>query len=207
MSLSTAIMYHPRREALLGPLLERVGSALLVPDPNPDTVTANPWRTAQKAWLAGHDSFDEHGPGHHLVIQDDAWPCLNFIPAVERLVQLHPEACWMFFQLPPPTREPGIHVCTAYSGVATVLPRKWCEQFVEFGQWRTPIHRAHDDARMWEFCNRTEIPVLTVIPHLVQHGPPVKGTPRDRWNVKSPVYAGEDTDALTLIPEDGRTEV
>jgi hypothetical protein len=79
--ISVAVMAHPRRQRLTDELLQVLDApAQLVLDRHNDE-----WDTGRRAW-------DAHDPSatHHLVLQDDAIPCLNLVAGLARALTYVP---------------------------------------------------------------------------------------------------------------------
>lgn len=80
MTLSVSIMAHPQRARFVEELQEQLPDATVVWDQKNDR-----WDTGRRSLLA----FDP-GATHHVVVQDDAIPCKDFLAGVERITQLVP---------------------------------------------------------------------------------------------------------------------
>jgi hypothetical protein len=75
VTISVAVMAHPRREALVPRLARRLGPyTSVVWDRYGDE-----WDTGRRAWKIADPSCT-----HHLVVQDDAIVCENLIPGLEQ---------------------------------------------------------------------------------------------------------------------------
>jgi hypothetical protein len=77
MILSVSIMAVPERADLVADLVGRLdaysaGVVMIGTVEDRDTPKAGPWATAKQAWRAHHPKAD-----YHLVIQDDALPCVH----------------------------------------------------------------------------------------------------------------------------------
>lgn len=81
-SLSCAVMAHPKREAMVADLLERLD--------RPATVV---WDQINDRHDTGIRSVLAYDPActHHLVIQDDALPCPDLIAGAERALKWVPQ--------------------------------------------------------------------------------------------------------------------
>ncbi|MFJ8773897.1 hypothetical protein ACWECC_05420 [Streptomyces microflavus] len=86
VQVSCAIMAHPRREAEAAVLAARLPELrpVVVLDPDPDGPPSS-LRTAAAAW-----SDVPSWSSHHLVLQDDAVPCADFVAVLEQLLSHHP---------------------------------------------------------------------------------------------------------------------
>lgn len=82
-TLSVAVAAHPKRRDMVDELLTRLGhDAWAVMDNHDDE-----WDTHKRAW----QSWRTKMATHHLVLQDDALPCPDLLPAVETAVDNLPE--------------------------------------------------------------------------------------------------------------------
>ena len=77
MKLSVAVMAHPQRAEFIPELLESLGQGTVVWDEINDR-----WDTGRRAMLA-YDPFATH----HVVVQDDAIVCRDFVAGVEEALE------------------------------------------------------------------------------------------------------------------------
>ncbi|MEV8388623.1 MULTISPECIES: hypothetical protein [unclassified Streptomyces] len=172
-------MTHPvramRAERLRRELLPL--DAVVVSDPDPGGPRST-LRTATAAWSVAHPRAT-----HHLVLQDDAEPCPDFARQLIAAVAVRPRSPLALFT------EWGSVTATmtrwaALSGrgfaecvddyvptVGLVLPRELAEDLVGFVA-RECHAQDPDDVAMHRFLATTTEPVLSTVPHLVDHDGP-----------------------------------
>lgn len=203
---SIIIQSVPGRRAVRERLLEQLPTAVVAEDDGPPP--GNPWRGYQLALQLGLDAPVK--PAHLLVIQDDAIVCRNFLPAVERLIELIPNSPICLFY-------PGIkmnswrnvqkmnasgksvfvlHRQDFMPVVAVLWPREKAEHFLFWTQGkkipglRKPYRS--DDAVAGAWMKLTHQDVYVAHPSLVQHpddvepvkdGPQIAGHGRDRGRI------------------------
>lgn len=139
-----------------------------------DTAKEGVWATARRAWSAGLQTRGSKVT-HHLVLQDDAGLCRNFVAHVTAALTARPEHPVSFFanrKTIDEARAVGAHwalIPDGTWGVAPCLPvgliqpfLSWCEEFIE-EDFR------HDDTRLSMFCLVHKLPVWCTVPSLVQH--------------------------------------
>ena len=178
MSLQIVVQHDQRRAELLPRLLPHL--------PGAQVVTAEPgscWRT----YLACLSALDDDA-SHLLCIQDDAVPCLDFLPTVERAIAAKPAEILCLFV-------PGVNVLqravldacnrgehwaelpkqSFVPVVANVYPRETVEALLQF-EAQNPFNarRISDDANIAEFVRRTGRRVLATVPSLVDHDDSVR---------------------------------
>lgn len=168
--LSGAIMAHPKRRAWAEGLSDQTGLPIVW-----DRVSLV-WETATRAWRA-------HDPNatHHIVIQDDAVLCRDFIPTVLNLIEaapLEPISLLVVdyrlhgqkYKYEEAVRR-GDRLWRSWlsvTAIATILPTRDIEPMVEFGD--TTMERVlHDDFKMREFYKQRGVKFVFPIPSLVQH--------------------------------------
>lgn len=86
MTVSVAIMSHPKRAAMAETLCASLSASVVVSDPDPDSTHASPWRTNREALRTSPD-----GATHRLVLQDDVIVARNLIPTVEMIAEQFPD--------------------------------------------------------------------------------------------------------------------
>jgi hypothetical protein len=177
--ISTVIMHHPSRAALLPRLLE--GLRLLAPrvvvDPDPEG-SPSPLRTAKLAWAA-----IDPGATHHAVFQDDINPAPDIARLLRDAVNARPEdgislyVNWNspqnsylvrraavsgapFAQLSPQEYTPTLGL---------VLPAARAAELASHLAG-LPDHLRDDDEMVTPFCRRAGLTVVGAVPHLLDHG-------------------------------------
>ena len=124
------------------------------------------------------------GVTHRCVIQDDAWPCLDFVARAEAALAERPDKIVCFF-VPGIAAAGGKRVREArFKGepwvqiggiaitplVATAWPGHLIEPFVEFAESsRIQARYTHDDPVSTLFVKKHKLEVWATVPSLVQH--------------------------------------
>jgi hypothetical protein len=114
MKISVSVMHAPWRSDRVDSLrciLEQIPQATVVSDDKRDgTLTVagrtGPWPIASRAWHAR-----DLQATHHIVLEDDAELCNDFLEHASNAVTAQPDAAISLFKCHLP-----------YSGVATVMP-------------------------------------------------------------------------------------
>lgn len=168
MSLSVSVMAHRKRRVLAERLADQLSA----------TVT---WDRHEDRHETGLRCLKAATGDHHLVIQDDARPCLDLIPAVEQIVALHPESpvgLYIGRVRPHPLRIAEI-VADARAvgaslvrmvgplwGVAVVIPTVLLDGLI--ASYEASTIQGYD-ARLTEYFTKTQTDVLYTLPSLVDH--------------------------------------
>lgn len=106
-ALSASIMAHPDRADLVSDLQDRLGRDIPIAWDTEGPASGNSdrvWRTARAGWRLADPDAD-----WHVLIQDDAVPCPDFLEGLERALEFVP---------------PDATVCP-YLGQGGAAPRKW----------------------------------------------------------------------------------
>jgi len=177
-SLGVGVMAVPSRRERIGRLMERLGldESSVAWDTHYEGHTPNWWRAVELA--------SRGNPTHVLVLEDDAEPCRDFIPAVEKLITAYPDRIISFFSAKhDAVHDKQLHLAKHHGlgDVAVVYPREWLEDL-----------RRDFDARQEELAStrwqagygademRMKLRPLQVswntVPSLVQHGCPAEST-------------------------------
>lgn len=211
MSLSVAIMAHPKREAQVRHVMGEVGDVTVVWDRINDR-----WDTGKRAMLAYDASCS-----HHLVIQDDVLPCRDLLAGVEEAMKHVDEGCPLCLYIG--RRRPKSHVVaraakraetmgaafltmrTLNWGPGIVVPTAAIPDMIAFSDRLTAI-KNYDRrlSRYWEL--KAKLPVWYTWPSLLDHadGPSLVkgriGTDREANHVSRIAhrFIGEDVSALDL---------
>ncbi|HCT76464.1 MAG TPA: hypothetical protein DGG94_10265 [Micromonosporaceae bacterium] len=179
MRLSIAIMYHPSRAASAETIAEQCAelAPALVQDPHPHG-PPSPLRTAKRAWAAC--------PGdatHHLVLQDDVVLAKDFVSHLRTIVRMRP-AHGIALYVNGTSKRNGHHFRQA-----AALGRRWAPvsryEYTPTLSFLLPAAHARglaahlrtipdefrdDDEAVTDFCRDNDIPVVSVVPSLVDHG-------------------------------------
>lgn len=140
---------------------------------------------------------------HVLVVQDDALPCKNFVPALEQVAARWPSnpVCLFLGAAPASTaalarratiRKPGTRYVplgpTSFMPLVAVLwPRAKAQEFLRWASTSRKITRA-DDGNAGRWRNSTKQEVMVTVPSLVQHNDfivSVKGGRQHRFGAES----------------------
>jgi len=180
MKLSAAVMAHPDRELQVNDLHRRLDRIVPTfwdtegpPSGNGDRV----WRTARGGWqLADPDAT------HHVLIQDDALPCEDFLAGLERaLAYVPPDAVvspylgtgrnvpirWEAMARAAETAGASWVVSQKLMwGVCLVLPTHLVPEMVEYADRRSGVP---DDMRVAGWAEKTGRDVWYTWPSLVDH--------------------------------------
>ncbi len=200
LSLSVAVMAHPRRKEQVGRLLEKIGDVRVVWDER-----NNRWDTGRRAMLA-------YDPGctHHLVIQDDAVACRDLIPGVLRVLeQVPPDSPVSLYlglhkRIPEATNK-AEDVDAAFiswekldHGLGIVVPTEYINPMLSHADSQT--HIQNYDARLSTYFEQEGKSTWYTRPSLIDHaqGPSLvegrddmrKGKRAARW------FVGEEASAL-----------
>ncbi|MBF6590465.1 MAG: hypothetical protein IVW57_08020 [Ktedonobacterales bacterium] len=201
--LSVAIMHDPRRSANLRGMLNRLDCHL------PLTVVidgsqAGVWATAKRGWLACAPEAT-----HHLVLQDDIWPCAGFLDAAHAALAACAGEIVSFYANRAVIQHARLagsawtRVGDFRNSQAVAMPVWLIDEFLEWEAAHvTPDRNLVDDMRLAMFAIARRRYVWCTAPSLVEHvgyassliGHPAttRGMPRQaRWYI-------EDGDARLL---------
>lgn len=183
--LSAAVMAHPRRQHWIPGLLEELGDVPVV------------WDLINHRWDTGRRSLLAHDPGatHHVIVQDDAILCKNFLRHVTRAAAAAGNATLGLYMGQPglgPTawrREracqealakgsPWIEGEGPWWAVAIVVPVPLIKDLVTWGDLNERSGRPIDnfDRRISRWFTMKDVPCRYTLPCLVDHRP-VKENP------------------------------
>ncbi len=168
--LSVSVMAHPSRKDNFEYLSSRLGGAPFSIDEG-----VGIWENCKRAWRL-HDPEAEY----HVVIQDDAIVCDNFLERAEkkiieaRAITATDPALSFFFgkrQWMKDVGYKGMKVgrvigSQLHWGLAVCLPTKYIEEMIAAGD---KIHIKQDDARIARFLRAKKIPVFYPMPSLIDH--------------------------------------
>lgn len=177
MKLHVAIQHHPSRAALIPELVERLGGAEVVTDPDPEAKLPSALRTNLECIRRCPDDVT-----HLLVVQDDAWPCDDFRARAEPKIEEKPEAMIAFFM--PGVGEHRRLMMRAHAAGEgwTRLPITWAptvalcwpvdraREFLAFAEERYDLTKQKgDDGPVGKYRERHKTEAWAVVPSLVQH--------------------------------------
>jgi hypothetical protein len=144
-----------------------------------DTLAAGPWPTARRGWLA---SIRAPHATHHVLMQDDAVLCKDFLPGLKAALAEVPPAVVSLFTIHKAVqqaRERGdswIEQPDDMWGVAVVLPSAWVTEFVRWTDANVPAGYLHDERRVSLWMMEHKRLCLSPVPSLVEHGGAVRST-------------------------------
>ena len=179
VSLSTAIMTHPTRLDRARALRQRHPELdmRIVVDPLPEGERCT-LRTAAAAWSAVGD-----GATHHLVVQDDAVLCDDFVNRLTAALEAYPADGLALFcewgadtsfmlRLAAVGGIPWVEVTDHYvPSVALVLPAALGREFGELASQNLHEWAKQDDVSLRIFLNHHGVRVICPVPNLVEHDP------------------------------------
>lgn len=180
ISLSLAIAHAPtyERQRYLSEILHRLNPDEMRTHLTRFDVVSRPrltgraavWPTAQAAWaMAG-------GATHHLVLQDDALPCVGFLDGVHHLLALRPHHIISLWnarrKLVDDLRAAGVMWWVApanTTGVAVVMPAALAREFLAWEAAVVDPALPADDVRLAAFAKWSGQPIWHTTPSLVHH--------------------------------------
>lgn len=160
-------MADHRREEMVEYLLDKLGDVPVLYDEGQGI-----WANRVQATMA----YDPNAT-HHLVLQDDAILCHDFVNEVQQLIDKKPNHAFsLYFGDRVRTRQTaldnldagGWEQCWFSWGLAIVLPVPIIESAIAYGERQTDIS-AHDDTRLARFMKSRQHPVWYPLPSLVDH--------------------------------------
>ena len=173
MKLSVAVMAHPKREAFIPSLLERL-----------PPLTTVVWDTDDNRWSTGRASMLAHDPSadYHVVIQDDAIVCRDLIEgltgALAFVPQGHPVGLYVGRQRPMRSRIEKVIQATEASGDSWVVypGPLWgvglAVPVPAIGDMLAVCDRMgvkNYDTRLYRYFNQRNLPCYYTHPSLVEH--------------------------------------
>lgn len=177
IQLSTVVMHHPARRAVLPGVLDSCAdlAPVVVTDPDPDG-PPSPLRTAKVAWAA-----IPPGTTHHLVLQDDVRAVPLVGDALRAAVAAHPDrgiALYVHWHNLPnayyvrravAAGSPWAPVCPTWvPTTGLVLPADTARDLAAYLR-SFPDELRHDDDVITRFVAEHGVRVLATVPHLVDH--------------------------------------
>jgi hypothetical protein len=174
LTLSAALMCHPRRKAFVEELTQELPEAEVVWDRENDR-----WETGSRALLA----FDPSA-SHHVIVQDDAVLCGDFLAGVEKAAQAAGERPIALYTgrvrphqhtVTPAVKRairdgvPWLAFDGPWWGVGIVIPTAHIPDLVEWGNNHRRIENF--DRRIEAFYKERSIDCWYTVPSLVDHRP------------------------------------
>jgi hypothetical protein len=200
-TLSIAIMGVPERRPQITKLLHQLDlpDAAVAWDDQHEGHVPNWWRAIHVA--------SQNKSSHVLILEDDAEPCRDFVPTVQRLIELYPTRIMSFFSAKPYEKNEVLTLIPSYrslSDVAVVYPRVWLEElrqdFLANEEKLLASHwQAGYGADEMRIKLRPQQQVWNTVPSLVQHGSPHESTLGHNFAIAiARSFIGHDVSALTL---------
>lgn len=175
------VQHHPARAHLIPALaaaLEPLPVEIIIHQSSPP----NPWGGYQECLRDPPDC------DHLLIVQDDAAPCLNFVPALRNVTAANPENPVVLF-FPPYSREKKAAMVAMQRGhryitlntvsntfvpvVAVLWPRQLAVDFYDWAQANPTLpgqrEPRSDDAMAGQWKRKTRTEFKATIPSLVDH--------------------------------------
>lgn len=138
------------------------------------------WDTARRCWIDGAARGAEIGATHHLLLQDDALLCLDFMDGVRNALDNAPEHAVYFYCGRGECEEAQakglswVSLPEVMSAVAVCIPTPWIAEFLAWDRDHAheiePRWRKHDDWRLARFLKATGRRAWATVPSLVEHG-------------------------------------
>lgn len=166
--LSVSIMHAPwvdERKVNVGELKKLIPEATVVEDCDREGI----WTIAKRGWRT-HSA----GATHHLLLQDDAILCNNFIEGVKRAIASRPNSPISLFarhsEIEKATAR-GENWATMYhpTGLALILPVNLIEEFISWADINFAASYQHDDERFHCWAIHVGNPTRFTVPSLVEH--------------------------------------
>lgn len=172
MKLSAAIMGHPKRAGFIEDLKKELPGVPVVLDTKNDR-----WDTGARSLMSYASDAT-----HHLVVQDDAVLCQDFIEGCERVAQSAGDlpVCLYIGQVRPHARtvvpavahvrdsgKAWLSMAGPWWGVAVIIPTRYIPKLCEWGATRK--HIVNYDKRMARWFYLQKIDCLYTVPSLVDH--------------------------------------
>lgn len=208
-SLGVAIMGVPERRSRQLGLLKKLGLTddFISTDVNHQGHVFGWWQAVE---LAKTKSLTGTPPTHLLIIEDDAEPCLEFLAAAQKLVELYPDRTISFYSNRPVVEEARqrgdrlVQVEDVPNDVAVVYPLDWINDLQrDYQAVASSFERSKRrwgygaDEMRWEL--RPNKVVWTTSPSLVQHGAPESSTLGHRFpSSVARWFIGHNVSALSI---------
>lgn len=180
ISLSLAIRHVPQiveRRVLLSDLLKSMGGRQAIEretvyfEVTNDPGRTGAWPTARRAWLAAARS----AATHHLVMEDDAIACRDFLPAVKRCIEEFPNSPISYFDMSKAIKEAlakGSHWAQRTSistALAISAPSGHAVKAIRWADANVTPDLPYGDVRLSMYYQEMGIPVMYTAPCLVEH--------------------------------------
>ncbi len=189
MKLSISVMAHPSRSEFFPYLSKMLGDVPF----SIDHLSQGEWENCKKAWRMHASDAD-----WHVVIQDDAIVCENFIDRAIEVITKAREVigsdnyiCNFYYgyrrsaaKQAADALAKGYWINSAPKwGVAICLPVRLIEEMIKFGdEVKNDDWKTKDDARIGAFISTKKIPVYFPMPSIIdhRHGKSLVGDPGEK---------------------------
>ena len=172
--LSIAIMAVPERKEIVYSLIKQLGRNVPIAW---DDDYQGIWWNCQRAW-----KMVKGGATHHLILQDDALVCDNFIESAERAISYRPHDFVGFYanhQICTKASEKGdswVNIEGGVWGQAQMLPVSEIGHFLSWCESHIDSSYKHDDDRLATYLSASKMRQYQTVPSLVNHGSPDTST-------------------------------
>lgn len=155
-------------------------------------------------WLQAVDLALKSDSSHVLILEDDAEPSQDLIPAVEKLIELYPERIFSLYsnsRQVNQARKDNLSFFKSYrtlSDVAIVYPADWLRQLRQDYKLRANefVGKGADEMRV---MLRPTLEIWSTVPSLVEHGGFKQSILGHRtWNQKARWFIGQNNSALQI---------
>lgn len=163
---SIAIMADKRRQDMVDNLLAQLGDVPVTYDEK------GIWDNRKRATLA----YDKKAT-HHLVLQDDAILCKDFINEVQKQIDARPNHAFsLYFGSRKSVQQTaidnliygGVQMNWFSWGVGIMLPTAIIEDVIEYAENIKGLDN-HDDTRLGRYMKANKYPVWYPLPSLIDH--------------------------------------
>ena len=144
-----------------------------------DTLGAGPWPTARRAWLA---SLRAPRATHHVIVQDDALLCRDFLPGLKAALSEVPEAVVSLFTIHDKVAEAQkagfswIQQRDDVWGLGIAMPSAWAPEFVRWCDTHIPPGYLHDERRVAIWMLANDRACFSPVPSLMEHAGATRST-------------------------------
>lgn len=137
-----------------------------------DTDKSGVWPTTMRCLK---DAYSRHST-HHLILQDDAVLCRDFVEVLHRVVAANPDVPMCFYcprKVAEEARTAGknwVAIDGGCWGICVLMPTPWVAEFMAWQEATFLPEFPHDDERLALWFLFTKRSVWQPVPSLVDHG-------------------------------------
>lgn len=198
-SLSITIMAHPKRYGFIhNRILPKINTHCCSLQTHFDTLSNGVWWNGRLSWLRSDKACT-----HHMVLQDDAILCLDFVETCLKIIEQlpnHPIYLYSGSNLVTAAQARNEHWATMKGGVwgiAIIMPIAWGPQFVQWADAHVNPDLKTYDGRLGMWLSKQNKNAWVCVPNLVEHDGTT--TLLKHHNVsKSALFIGENVSGLTI---------